>query len=106
LDDFPANRDSAWNVMNRYKADAYFCSHFHIWDTVHPHHTGTWEVVCGNAGAPCPKDWVGPYYGYTIVRVYSKVDVTSMGRDLDNDTYTAPRDEKGTFIRAKFRIDK
>jgi hypothetical protein len=106
LDDFPANRDSTWEIMRKYNADAYFCSHFHLWDTVHPHHDKTWEVVCGNAGAPCPKDWLGPYYGYTVVKVYSKVDVTSMGRDLDFDTYTAPRDDKATMIRAKFIINR
>jgi len=27
-----------------------------------------------------------------------------MGRDLDLKTYTAPRDEKATMIRAKFTI--
>jgi hypothetical protein len=106
LDDFPANRDSAWAVMEKYNASAYFCSHFHIWDTVHPHQGKTWEVVCGNAGAPCPKDWIGPYYGFTVVKVYSKVDITSMGRDLDNDTYTAPRDDKATMIRAKLTINQ
>jgi hypothetical protein len=104
LDDVKANRDSAWAIIEKYKADAYFCSHFHLWDTVHPHQGKTWQVVCGNAGAPCPKDWIGPYYGYTIVRVYSKVDITSMGRDLDLDTYTAPRDDKPTMIRARFTI--
>jgi len=106
LDDFPANRDSIWTVMREYNADAYFCSHYHIWDTVHPHQDKTWEVVCGNAGAPCPKDWIGPYYGYTVVRVSSKVDITSMGRDLDLNTYTDPRDEKPTMIRSQFTIGK
>lgn len=104
LNDFPANRDSAWAAMEKYDADAYFCSHFHLWDTVHPHGGKTWEVVCGNAGAPCPKDWTGPYYGYTVVKVYSKVDITSMGRDLDLSTYTEPRDDKATMIRAQFTI--
>lgn len=104
LDELPANRDSAWAAMERYNADAYFCSHFHLWDTVHPHQGKTWQVVCGNAGAPCPKEWIGPYYGYTLVKVYSKVDITSMGRDLDLNTYTAPRDDKATMIRASFTI--
>lgn len=103
LNEFPANRDSAWAAMEKYNADAYFCSHFHLWDTIHPPGK-TWQVVCGNAGAPCPKDWVGPYYGYTVVRVYSKVDITSMGRDLDIATYTEPRDDKATMIRARFTI--
>jgi hypothetical protein len=106
LDDFPANRDSAWDIMEKYNADVYFCSHFHIWDTVHPQKGKTWEVVCGNAGAPCPKDWIGPYYGYTVVKVYSNVDITSMGRDLDLATYTDPRDDKATMIRAKFTINQ
>jgi len=107
LDEIKANRDSAWDAMEKYNADAYFCSHFHIWDTVHPHQGKTWQVVCGNAGAPCPKDWIGPYYGYTVVKVHpAKVDITSMGRDLDLDTYTAPRDDKPTVIRAQFTISK
>jgi len=103
LDEFPANRDSAWAVMEKYNADVYFCSHFHLWDSIHK--GKTWQIVCGNAGAPCPEDWIGPYYGFTVVRVHSqKVDITSMGRDLDLKTYTAPRDEKATMIRAKFTI--
>jgi hypothetical protein len=106
LNDFPANRDSAWSIMEKYNADIYFCSHFHLWDTVHPRVFGgkTWQVVCGNAGAPCPKAWTNPYYGFTIVRVYSKIDITSMGRDLDDATYTKPREDKPTTVRAKFTI--
>jgi hypothetical protein len=104
LDDFPANRDSAWAVMEKYNADVYFCSHFHLWDTIRPHPGKTYQVVCGNAGAPCPPDWANPYYGFTIVKVYSKVDITSMGRDLDDSTYTAPRDDKPTTTRVKFTV--
>lgn len=106
LDDFKANRDSAWAVMEKYNSDIYFCSHYHFWDTICPHHK-TWEVVCGNAGAPCPKDWQNPYYGFTIVKVDSnKVNITSMGRDLDLATYTDPRDDKPTTLRAQFTIGK
>ncbi len=106
LDDYKANRDSAWAVMEKYHAEIYFCSHYHFWDTICPHKGKTWEVVCGNAGAPGPKDWIGPYYGYTIARVHpTSIDIVSMGRDYDLSTYTEPRDEKGTFIRASFTIN-
>ncbi|HTA27146.1 MAG TPA: metallophosphoesterase [Bacteroidia bacterium] len=107
LDDFKAARDSAWAVMEKYNADIYFCSHYHFWDTICPHRGKTYEVVCGNAGAPGPKDWVGPYYGFTVVKVHPKtIDITSMGRDYDLNDYTAARDDKATFIRAQFTIGK
>ena len=107
LDEVRANRDSAWSVMEKYNSDIYFCSHYHFWDTIQPHKGKTWEVVCGNAGAPGPKDWTGPYFGYTVVKVHPKsIDITSMGRDYDLKTFTDARDDKTTFIRAQFTISK
>ncbi len=107
LNEVQANRDSAWAAMEKYNADVYFCSHYHFWDTICPHRGKTYEVVCGNAGAPGPKDWTGPYYGYTVVKVHPKtIDITSMGRDYDLTDYTAARDDKPTVIRAAFTIGR
>ena len=100
----PANRDSLWSVIERYNCDAYFGSHYHLWDTLQIHKGKTWEIVCGNAGAPVDKDWLPSYYGYTLVNVYDKVDVTSMGHDVDKDHYMEPTPDKQTVVRAKFTL--
>jgi hypothetical protein len=105
LDEFPTNRDSMWACLEKYKADALFSSHFHLWDTIEPHNGKTWEIVVGNAGAPLAKDWLPAYFGFTIVHVNSKVDITSMGRDANKDHQVAPMPDKLTMIRAYFVID-
>jgi hypothetical protein len=104
MEEFKASRDSMWAVIEKYNCDAYFGSHFHLWDSVQMHKGKTWEIVCGNSGAPMGKDWPQSYYGYTIVGVSDKVDITSMGHDVDKEHYTAPTPDKPTTVRAKFTI--
>ncbi len=105
LDEHTSNRDSLWACLERYKCDILFSSHFHLWDTVEPHKGKTWEVVVGNAGAPLSKDWLPSYLGFTIVHVYSKLDITSMGRDADKDHQTVETPNKLTMVRARFTIN-
>jgi len=105
MEEFKSNRDSLWACMEKYNSDVLFCSHFHVWDTLQPHKGKTWQIVVGNAGAPMVKDWLPYYYGFTIVKVSDKVDITSMGRDCDKDHYTAPSPDKLTMIRAHLIID-
>jgi len=105
LEEHASNRDSMWACLVKYDCDVNFASHYHIWDTVQPHKGKTWLVVCGNAGAPMQPDWPQYYYGFTIVKVNDKVDITSMGRDADKDHQTAPAPDKLTMIRAHFVID-
>jgi hypothetical protein len=100
-----SNRDSMWAVVERYNCDAYFGSHYHLWDSVQVHKGKTWEIICGNGGAPMGKDWTPSYYGYTLVNVGDKeVGITSMGHDVDKAHYTAPTPDKPTTVRAKFNI--
>jgi hypothetical protein len=107
LDEYTSNRDSLWACFEKYKCDILFSSHFHLWDTVEPHKGKTWEIVVGNAGAPLAKDWLPAYFGFTVVRVYSKkLDITSMGRDADKDHQTAETPNKLTMVRARFTIDQ
>jgi len=105
LEEHPSNRDSMWACLEKYNCDVMFASHYHLWDTILPHKGKTWMVVCGNAGAPMQPDWVPYYYGFTIVKVNSKVDITSMGRDADKNHQTAPAPDKLTMIRAHFVIE-
>ncbi len=106
LDERKSDRDSMWAAIEKYKCDIYFSSHVHLWDTVRPHINKTWEIICGNAGAPMVKAWQPSYYGFTIVHVYSKVDITSMGHDVDKEHYLEPTPDKATSERAKFTIEK
>jgi hypothetical protein len=105
LDEHISNRDSLWACLEKYNCDALFGSHFHLWDTVQPHKGKTWEIVVGNAGAPIGPDWTPCYFGFTVVKVYSKVDITSMGRDANKDHQTAPMPDKLTMIRAHLVIE-
>jgi Calcineurin-like phosphoesterase len=105
LEENASARDSLWACLEKYSSDAYFCSHFHVWDTLQPHKGKTWQIVVGNAGAPMVKEWLPYYYGFTIVKVSDKVDITSMGRDCDKDHSTAPTPDKLTMVRARFTID-
>lgn len=105
LDDFPANRDSMWAAMEKYNAEVYFSSHFHLWDTVQPHKGKTMEIVCGNGGAPMSKDWLPYYNGFTVVKISDKqIRITSMGHDVDRDHYMAAVDNNPTIIRVQFTI--
>jgi hypothetical protein len=105
LEEHASNRDSLWTTLEKYNSDVMFCSHYHLWDTVEPHKGKTWMVVCGNAGAPMQPDWLPYYYGFTIVKVTNKVDITSMGRDADKNHQTAAAPDKLTMVRAHFVID-
>ncbi len=106
LDQFLSNRDSAWIAMIDNDCDAYFASHYHLWDTIHPDgNKRTWQIISGNAGAPLAKEWLTAYFGFTIVRVGSKVDITSMGRDVDREHQTAPAPDKSTVVRAHLVIN-
>lgn len=98
------NRDSLWAVLEKYNCDAYFGSHYHLWDTVQVHKGKTWEIICGNAGAPMGKDWLPSYYGYTLVNVSDKVEIISMGHDVDKEHYMDETPDKSTTVRAKFTI--
>jgi hypothetical protein len=106
LETYKAARDSFWSCLNRYNCDIYFTSHVHLWDSVHPKGSKTWQIVCGNAGAKLSKDWTPSYYGYTLMDVSSDIKVTAMGRDIVSSTYTKPTPEAKTTLRAQFSIRK
>lgn len=100
-----SNRDSIWHCFENYKCEAYFCSHYHLWDTVEPHKGKTWEIVAGNSGAPVEKTWLPCYYGFTLVKVYSKkIDITSFGNNFDASYPTIPASQYPTMVRAHFTI--
>ena len=104
LEENKACRDSLWTVVEKYNSDIYFASHYHLWDTIQPHKRKTLLVICGNAGAPMSKEWLPYYNGFTIVNVSSKIEITSMGHDVDRVHYMAPTPDAKTFVRAKFTI--
>jgi hypothetical protein len=101
-DEYGARRDSMWNMMGKYGCTVYFGSHFHTWDSI----SGKpWEIICGNGGAHLDKDWKQSYYGYTLINAYSKVDVTSIGHNIDNAKYRAATPDSLTVVKAKFTIE-
>jgi len=111
LDIFPSKRDSFWTCMENNKAEAMFCAHDHVWDSIQPHKGKTWMIIAGNAGSKSPANWSNPpysYFGYTLVNLYkdSKVEVVSMGRDVKMDSYNLPAPEAPTTVRARFYLNQ
>ncbi len=104
MEQFKTDRDSMWAVIEKYNCDAYFGSHYHLWDSINVHTGKTWEIVCGNAGAPMDKDWTPSYFGFTIATVSDSVMITSMGHDVDKAHSTLPTPNKSTTVRTRFTI--
>ena len=112
LDGLEANlaaRDSFWKYLEKYQAEAMFCAHNHVWDTVHPNAGKTWQVIAGNGGSLFETTWQGKnqaYFGWTLVSVMTngKVNVDGYGRDVDVANYTLDGDTYPTTLRASVNI--
>ena len=90
----PYQRNMFWNALKNNRAEAMFAAHNHNWDTVHYNYNqpalSTWQIVAGNGGSAISNGWNAPYYGYTVVNVYTngQVIVESYGRNINPNTYT------------------
>ena len=83
------------SLLNRSsKVKAYLCAHAHLWEARQlGDSNAAWQVIAGNGGSQLEKSWNppgGPYYGFTLVRLYQngKVGVVSYGRPVP-DPYFA-----------------
>jgi hypothetical protein len=75
------------------KVVAYLCAHAHQWQLRQFHWLGAFQVIAGNAGSQLAGSWSptgGPFYGFTLVKVYKsgKVSVTSYQRCVPNPYYS------------------
>ena len=109
LEAYVPPRDSFWKYMELNNALAMFAAHEHVWDTIHPHPSKTWQIIAGNGGSLVETTWMAPtqsYFGYTLVSVYtnSQVNLKSYGRYADMTKYSLPQDSNYTTIKNNFNI--
>jgi len=50
LDQYPANRDAFWNLLEAGGVHAFVCGHIHVYKRHQPNPGGTWQIDVGNAG--------------------------------------------------------
>ena len=67
LDKFPDERDKFWDILVKYKVDAYFCGHEHLYNCRII--KGIPQIILGGAGAPVYRGAGGEFYHYAIVDV-------------------------------------
>jgi len=107
---YPYQRNMFWNALQNNRAEAMFAAHNHNWDTVHYNYNqpalSTWQVIAGNGGSPISGAWSDPYYGYTVVNVYTngQVTVQNYGRDINPNAYTASIPTVLTTLKGTFNI--
>jgi hypothetical protein len=109
LEAFIPERDSLWKHMEENQCEAMFSAHEHLWDTIHPHHGKTWQVIAGNGGSRVESTWMGAgqsYFGFTLVNIYknNQVNVKSIGRDADMTKLSLNEDANPSSVRADFNI--
>lgn len=51
LDQNPKNDTDFWKLIQDYHA-TYFCAHEHLYHAMQPDGSGSWQIICGAAGAP------------------------------------------------------
>jgi hypothetical protein len=99
---YPQQRDAYWAALEENHCEAMFSAHNHVWDTVQPHPGKTWQVIAGNGGSGVdwPSNFVDPYYGYTVVNIYTDgtVAAKSMGRTIGK-YYTDPSPDSVATLR-------
>jgi len=107
LAQYPANRDTFWNILERNHVEAMLASHVHSWQKIQPNPGKTWQIIAGNGGSQWDSIWVvyqlpaSTYQGYTLVKVASSgtVKVESWGHDVENPTYYAAHPERPTVLK-------
>jgi len=115
LENFPTQRDSFWNVLERNQTDAFISAHVHVSDTIHPHAGKTTQIIAGNGGSLVETtftDAPNGYFGYVVVNVYNNdlVTVKNMGRDASSfpmtaSNYTDATPNNPTTLRSSYDIN-
>ncbi|HSZ71919.1 MAG TPA: T9SS type A sorting domain-containing protein [Cytophagaceae bacterium] len=103
---YPYQRNVFWNTMENNQCEAMFSAHNHLWEKQQPHTGKTWQIIAGNGGSSLQSGTAHPYFGYTLVNVYTYGTVTavSYGRDLNATNYSYAADGNPTTLRDKADI--
>jgi hypothetical protein len=94
-------RNVFWNIMESNQCEAMFAAHNHLWEKQQPNAGKTWQIIAGNGGSSLQAGTLNPYFGYTLVNVYTNGQVTaaSYGRDLNSTNYSYAADQNPTTLR-------
>jgi hypothetical protein len=100
-----------WLLNRSHKARAYISAHAHMWQAEQlGDSSAVWQVIAGNGGSKLEAGWKprgGPYYGFTLVKVYDngEVGVVSYARPVPPVYYQGPtqpaRPRPEIFLRRK-----
>jgi len=92
LDKYPAERDSFWTRLVKYRVPAYLCGHEHLYNRSRPE--GVYQVINGTCGAPFRKRYAGEFYHYVVVDVgVNRISFTvkdDQGKVRDQFEWTRP----------------
>jgi hypothetical protein len=88
LDKHPQSDTAFWNLIQDYHA-TYFCAHEHLYHGMQPDGSGSWQIICGAAGAPFdakPGESKNPDdrdFGWVLVKVHAsgRVQMDAYGFD-------------------------
>ena len=81
LDKHPQSDAAFWKLIQDYDA-TYFCAHEHLYHAMQPGGSGSWQIICGAAGAPFdagPGESKNPDdrdFGWVLVQVRQSGRVT------------------------------
>ncbi|HOT77672.1 MAG TPA: metallophosphoesterase [Candidatus Wallbacteria bacterium] len=99
LDKYPAQRDKFWSLLNKYRVDAYFCGHEHLYDRQRINNV--FQIINGSCGAPIKskvgrggtEDFSGSFFHHVLVNI--------SGPDVTFSTY-----DENKKLRDKFRLSR
>ena len=86
----PYNANLFWTVLEANQCEALFSAHDHLWDKIQPVAGKTWQIIAGNGGSVTETPWTTPYFGYTLVNIFtdSSISIKSYGHTINPSTYT------------------
>ena len=99
LDKYPAQRDKFWSLLNKYRVDAYFCGHEHLFDRQKINNV--FQIINGSCGAPIrtkigrggTENYSGSFFQHVLIEV--------SGPDVTFSVY-----DENKKLRDKFRLSR
>lgn len=99
LDKYPQQRDKFWTLLNKYRVDAYFCGHEHLFDRQKINNV--FQIINGSCGAPIrtkvgrggTENFNGSFFQHVLIEV--------SGPDVTFSVY-----DETKKLRDKFRLSR
>ena len=106
---YPDERDSFWNALEQYHAEAMIAAHNHIYYRAQPDAYKTYQVIAGNGGSPLSGLAASPWqknFGFVLIEIYQsgKVLLKEYARDIPADGYLGDPTNYPTTVRDSVQI--